>query len=413
MPIAFVMLLVGFLGFSYLVSIDAALSLVAKDLYAIFSSFVYTSIPLFVWMGYIAFHMGLSEKLFSAAYKLIGHLPGGLAVATIGACGAFGAVCGSTTATAATMGVVALPEMRRYKYSDSLATATVASGGILGVLIPPSVLFIIYGIATQQSISKLFLAGIFPGILLLVLFIATIYILTLRNPNLGPAGPKANFKERLAALRGGTGETLVIFTIVMGGLFAGFFTPTEAGAVGAASVLLVALSRRQLSRQGFFASIADTTKLSAMLFMIVAGAVIFGRFITISGVSVEMTNWAGGLPLPPFVILGIVLFILFVLGCFMDGVAVLLLTLPIVFPLIMSLGYDPIWFGVIMVTVTGLGMITPPVGLNVYVVYGVAKDVPLMTIFRGIWPFVGAILIFLVILIVFPQISVFLPGLMR
>jgi len=294
-----------------------------------------------------------------------------------------------------------------------LATATVASGGILGALIPPSVLFIIYGIATEQSISELFLAGIFPGILLLVLFIVTIYILTLRNPRLGPAGPKANFKEKVAALSGGTGETIVIFCIVIGGLFAGFFTPTEAGATGAASVLLVALSRRQLTWQGFITSVADTTKLSAMLFMLVTGAVIFGRFITISGMPTEVTGWAGGLPLPRFVILGIVLFILFVLGCFMDGVAVLLLTLPIVFPLIMTLGYDPIWFGVIMVVVTGLGMITPPVGLNVYVVYGVAKDVPLMTIFRGIWPFVGAIIICIAILIAFPQIAVFLPGLMR
>jgi len=413
MPIAFVMALVGFLGFSYLVSIGAGLNLVAKDMYAIFSSFVYTAVPMFVWMGYIAFHMGISKKLYTAAYQLIGHLRGGLAAATIGACGAFGAVCGSTTATAATMGVVALPEMRRYKYSDSLATATVASGGILGALIPPSVLFIIYGIATEQSISELFVAGIFPGILLLVLFIGTIYILTLRNPRLGPAGPKANFKEKVAALSGGTGETIAVFGIVMGGLFVGFFTPTEAGAVGAASVLLVALSRRQLSWQGFIASVADTTKLSAMIFMLVAGAVIFGRFITISGISTEVAGWAGGLPLPRFVILGIVLFFLLVLGCFMDGVAVLLLTLPIVFPLIMTLGYDPIWFGVVMVVVTGLGMITPPVGLNVYVVYGVVKDVPLVTIFRGIWPFVGAIIICIAILIAFPQIAVFLPSLMK
>jgi len=411
MPIALIMALVGFAGFSYLVSPAAAFRVVAKDLYYTFASYSLTVIPLFVWMGFLAFHSGIGTKLYTAAYKLVGHIGGSLAMATQMACAIFGAVCGSNTATAATMGAISLPEMRRYKYDDSLATASVAAGGALGVLIPPSVIFIVYGVATQQSIGKLFIAGIFPGFLLMLLYMATIYILTRRNPNLGPPGPVVSWRERLTSLTGGIWEILIVFALSIGGLFAGWFTPTEAGAVGAFGVLAVTLAERRLSWQGFKKSLVDTTRTTALIMFLVAGAVIFGRFMAVSRIPFEMAVWAGELPFPPFVIMGIILFIYLILGCFIDALALILLTIPIFYPVVVTtLGYDPIWFGVIIVMVVAMGVITPPVGMNVYIIKGVAKDVPLETIFRGIWPFLGALIICIALLIAFPQIATFLPS---
>lgn len=410
MPIAYAMIFVGFIGFTYLVSVKGGFNIIAKDFYYTFATYTLTVIPLFVWMGYIAFNSGISRRLYAAAYKLIGNQPGGLAMATQMACAAFGAVCGSQTATAGTMGAVSLPEMKRYNYDSALATASVASGGILGMMIPPSVVLIVYGIATEQSIGKLFIAGIFPGILLMLLFMGTIYVQAKLNPSLAPPGPRTSFKEKALALSGGTAETLIIFAVVIGGLLAGFFTPTEAGSVGALAVLVLSLIRRQLSWQGFTNSLVETTRVTAMIFLLITGAIIFGRFIATSHIPAEITSWAGGLPMPPVVILGIVLLAFLILGCFIDALALILLTIPIFFPLVMSLGYDPIWFGVIMVLVAGMGVITPPVGVNVYIIFGVAKDVPLMTIFSGIWPFLGALIICTIILIAFPQVALFLPS---
>ncbi len=410
MPIAYAMALIGFAGFSCLTSVSIGFSMVAKEIYSTFSSYSLSVIAMFVWMGFLAYYSGIGTRLYIFAYKLIGHFPGGLAIATQAACGVFGAICGSNTATAATMGAIALPEMKKYEYDMSLATASIAAGGVLGVLIPPSVIFIVYGMATEQSIGELFMAGIIPGIILMFLYIIAIYMLTFRNPALGPAGPRASWRERITALRGGLGEVLVIFGISMGGLFRGYFTPTEAGAIGAGGVLAVALIGRHLNWEEFKNSLFDTTKTTAMIMLMIAGAMIFGRFMAISRVPFELANWAGSLALPPFAIIGIILVIYFLLGCFIDALALVLLTIPIFYPIVVNtLGYDPIWFGVIVVMVVAMGVITPPVGMNVYIIKGVAPEVPLEVIFKGIWPFLAAITVCLIILIAFPQIATFLP----
>lgn len=412
MPIAFAMALVGFVGFSYLTSVNAAFNMLAKEIYSTFSSYTLSVIAMFIWMGFLAKYSGIGARLFVFAYKSIGHLPGGLAIATQAACATFGAICGSNTATAATIGAIALPEMKKYQYDSSLATASVAAGGVLGVLIPPSVIFIIYGVATEQSVGKLFVAGILPGILLMLLYMATVYWLAKRNPHLGPAGPKASWQERFAALRGGLGEVLVVFLLSIGGLFAGWFTPTEAGAVGAGGVLAASLVRRSLSWEGFNKSLIDATRTTAMIMLLVAGAMVFGRLMAISRIPFELASWAGGLELAPFAVMSIILLIYLILGCFIDALALVLLTIPIFYPVVVNtLGYDPIWFGVIIVMTVAMGVITPPVGMNVYIIKGVAPEVPLEVIYKGIWPFLGALLICLALLMLFPQLATFLPSL--
>lgn len=413
MPIAFAMAVVGFAGFSYLVSPAVGFSMVATETYSVLSSYNLSVIAMFVWMGFLAYYSGIGTRLYIFAYKLMGHHAGGLAIATQVACAIFGAICGSNTATAATMGAIALPEMRKYKYDNSLAAASIAAGGALGVLIPPSVVLIVYGIATEQSIGKLFFAGIIPGILLTLLYIGAIIVVTKRNPQLGPAGPKAPWSEVFSALKGGLGEALAVFCLSMGGLFAGWFTPTEAGAIGAAGVLTVALIGRKLSWEGFMNSILDSTRTTAMIMFMVAGATIFGRFIAITRIPFEIASWAGSLPFPPFVVVGIILLVYLVLGCFIDALALVLLTVPIFYPVVVNtLGYDPIWFGVIIVLVVAMGVITPPVGMNVYVIKGIAPDIPLEVIFKGIWPFLIALVICLGLLIAFPPIATFLPDLL-
>ena len=411
-PISFAMIFVGLLGFSILVNPSAAFSMATAELYANFSSYSLSVIPMFIWMGFIAYYSGVGGSLYNFSYKMIGHKPGGLAIATQAACAMFGAICGSNTATAATMGAIALPEMRKYKYDDSLSSASIAAGGALGVLIPPSVIFIIYGISSEQSIGKLFLAGIVPGILLMLLYMATIYILVKRKPQLGPAGPKAGWKERIDSLKNGLLEIIITFLISIGGLFAGWFTPTEAGAVGAGSILIITIIRRRMTWDGFKKSLNDTVRTTAMIMLMVAGAIIFGRFIAVSRLPFALANWATSLALPPFGVITAILLIYLILGCFIDALALVLLTIPIFFPVAVTiLGYDPIWFGVIIVMVVAMGVITPPVGMNVYIIKGVAKDIPTETIFKGVWPFLIAICVCLAILIVFPQIVTFLPNL--
>ena len=409
-PVAFCMALVGFLGFGYLVSPEAALNIIAKDFYSVFSSYSLTVVPLFVFMGQILFYAGISRKIYDAAYAWLGHYKGGLAMATVGACASFSAICGSTNATAATMATVALPEMKRFKYSDELATGVVAAGGSLGILIPPSVIFIVYGIMTEQSIGKLFMAGILPGILLSALFILTIYIWVSMNPKMAPSVEKQNFKLKIRSLTGLI-AVIILFILVMGGLFLGIFTPTEAGAVGALGGLVIPLVRRQLAWKGFIAAVYSSTQTTCMIFMIVAGATVFGHFLAVTNIPSVLSDWVVGLPLPPWAIMIVVMFFFFIGGCFMDALGMILLTIPIFFPVAVALGYDPIWFGVVIVLVTELGVITPPVGINVYVVSGIAKDVPLEVIFKGAFPFVLTLLAYLVIMIFFPQIALFLPSL--
>ena len=333
-------------------------------------------------------------------------------MATILACTAFAAISGSSLATSATMGTVALPEMKRYKYDPKLATGSVAAGGTLGILIPPSVVLVLYGVYTQQSIGKLLIAGIFPGLLLSFLYIITTSIHCRLNPNLAPPGPKATSKERLMALKD-VWPILVLFVVMMGGIYTGIFTPTEAGAAGAFGAFLFVLCKRRLTPQNLLTSLLETGRTTAMIFCIVIGADIFGYFLAVTRIPYELAGIATVLPLPPHVILLFILVMYLGLGCFMDALAMMIITVPIVFPVIMALGFDPIWFGVIIVLVMEMGMITPPVGMNVYVISGVAKDVPLFTIFRGIVPYLGALMVGTAILVAFPQIALYLPGLMR
>ena len=412
MPVGFLMALIGCIGFGSIVSFDASLNLLAKDVFSVFGSYSLTVIPLFVFMGQLAFHSGISSRLFDSAYKFIGNLPGGLAIATIGACAAFAAICGSTNATAATMASATLPEMKRYNYKPELATGVVAAGGSLGILIPPSIIFIVYGILTEQSIGKLFMAGILPGILLTFLMVVSILIWTTLRPELGPRGPKTTWKEKIASLSGVV-ETLIIFILVMGGLFGGVFTPTEAGAVGAFSTLMVAIIKRNLTFEGFISSLFETTRTSCMILVIVAGATIFGHFLAISRIPYDIAGWISTVALPPAIIMSLIILVYFVGGCFIDSLALIMLTIPIFYPVVLQFGYDPIWFGVIIVLVTQIGVITPPVGVNVYVVSGVARDVPLGVIFKGVIPMLIAMLITTFLLIPFPQIALFLPGLLR
>ncbi len=342
----------------------------------------------------------------------LGVAGGGLAMATVGACAGFSAISGSTNATAATMATVTLPEMKRYGYDMGLATGTVAAAGSLGILIPPSVIFIVYGILTEQSIGKLFAAGIFPGILLSVLFLLVIYVRVLRNPSLAPPGPKTSIRKKLKSFIGVL-ETILLFGMVMGGIFFGIFTPTEAAAAGAFLTLVLAIVRKQLTWQGFLNSIADTTRISCMVMVIVAGATIFGHFMAITRVPFELADWVSNLPLPGYAIMMVIILIYLFGGCFMDAFAMIMLTIPIFFPVSQALGYDPIWFGVVIVLISEMGVITPPVGINVYVVYGVAKDVPLEVIFKGVLPMLLALLICNLAILLFPQIALFLPSLMR
>ena len=412
MPVGFAMGFLGLIGFSYVVNFSAGLNLLARDVWDVFSSYNLTVIPLFVFMGQIAFHAGISRRLYDSAYVLLGHRRGGLAMTTVGACAAFSAICGSTNATAATMATVALPEMKRYGYDMGLATGTVAAAGSLGILIPPSVIFIVYGILTEQSIGKLFAAGILPGILLSFLFLLTIHLRVMINPSLAPPGPKSNIREKFRSFTGIL-ETMILFALVMGGIFFGLFTPTEAAATGAFMTLLIALIRRQLHWKGFIQSLADTTKISCMIMVIVTGAVIFGHFMAITRIPYTLADYVSSLPLPPHAIIGVIILVYLIGGCFMDALAMIMLTIPIFFPVVQTLGFDPIWFGVVIVLITEMGVITPPVGINVYVVYGVARDVPLEKIFKGVFPMLISLLVCNLLLILFPQIALWLPSLMR
>ncbi len=413
MPVAYVMLVVGMTGFAYIRSPAAMFSISAQTIYNTFAYYSLLVVPMFVWMGYIAFHSGLSSRIYDATYKVMGSLKGGLLLATIAACTAFGAICGSTTATSATMSAVALPEMKKYKYDSSLSTATVAAAGILGVMIPPSVIFILYGISAGESIRKLFLAGIFPGLLLMVLFMLAAYLQTVRNPALAPAGNRVPWPEKFQAVISGGVEVIIIFVAVMGGLFAGVFTPTEAGAVGVFATLVVAVIRRQLSWSGFVSSLIDSVRISSMIMFLVAAASIYGRFLAVTGLPTGLAGWAVQLPLPPVAVLAIIMLIYLVLGFFIDALALILLTVPIFHPVAVELGFDPVWFGVIIVLALGMGVITPPVGANVYVVAGIDKETPVMDIFRGIGWYLAAIIVCVIVITVFPQIALFLPNLIH
>jgi C4-dicarboxylate transporter DctM subunit len=410
MPVAFAMALVGFVGFTYLTTPEAALGLLGRDIFDTFSSYPLSVIPMFILMGTFAFASGISQRLYKTTYTWVGALPGGLTMATVFACAGFGAICGSSTATAATMGQIALPEMKKYKYDDALATGTVAAAGTLGILIPPSTVLIVYGYLTEESIGKLFIAGVLPGIIMSIFFAATVALLCWRNPAIGPPGVPTSWKEKLRVMTGII-EAVILFLLAIGGLFLGWFSPTQSGAIGAGGALLIGLARRQLSWQTFIDACREALRTSCLVIFIITGAVIFGHFMAVSRIPFVLAEWLGGLPIHPMAVMVVIIFIYFIGGFFMDAMGLIVLTVPIFFPLVKELGFDPIWFGVIIVLVGEMGVITPPVGVNVFVIKGIAPDVPLETIFKGIFPFLVALIIVTVILLVFPQIATFLPSL--
>jgi C4-dicarboxylate transporter, DctM subunit len=413
MPVAFVMLVLGMGGIAWIKSPAAALGAASSIMYGTFANYALVVVPLFTWMGYIGYHSGISEHLYDAAYKLLGRLKGGLAMATTIACAAFGAICGSTTATSATFAALALPEMKKRGYNRSLATANVAASGILGVLIPPSVIFIVYASITAESVAKLFIAGIFPGLLLMALFMGAIYLVVARHPEKAPPGPSFPWKERMTALAKGGIEVIIIFAAVIGGLLAGLFTGTEAGSVGCFATLLVVLARRALTWKGFVNSLKDTVRTATMVMFLVGAAAVYGEFLGLTRLPMLVADWVVALPLPPSAVMLGILIMLMAMGCFVDALAMVLLTIPIFYPAAMSLGFDGTWFGVIMTLALGMGVLTPPVGANVYVVYAVDKDTPVMEIFRGVWPYLISLWICCLVLLLFPQVVLFLPNLMN
>jgi C4-dicarboxylate transporter DctM subunit len=412
MPVSFAMAVVGFFGFAYVVSLHAALNMIAADLWSTFSKYGLTVIPLFIFMGYLAFNAGIAERLYDAAYKWMGHWRGGLAIATIGADELFAAICGSNTATAATMGAVALPQMEKYNYDTRLSSGTVVTGGTLGTVMPPSVVLIIIGLQTEQSIVKLFLAGILPAIVLGLLFVLTISLLCRLYPQYGPAGPRFSLAEKIKSLLG-VMEAVTIFVLVIGGLYFGLFTPTEAGAAGVFFTLIVSVATRRLSWKGFMDSVRETLKISCMVYMLVTGAIIFGRFLAVTRLPFMVADFAAALPVSPYVILAIVLVIYLLGGCFMDSLGFLVLTIPIFFPLGMALNFNPIWYSVLLTMVTTMGAITPPVGVNIYVIKALAPEIKLGTIFQSVSFFLLACVISIIILILFPQLALFIPNLIH
>ncbi|MFC1868829.1 TRAP transporter large permease subunit [Thermodesulfobacteriota bacterium] len=411
MPIALAMGLVGFLGMAYVNGLMPGLNVMGTTAHTISSSYSMSVVPLFVLMGAFCYHAGLSKELYYAVYRWIGHFPGGLAMATIGACASFAAVSGSSVATTATMGMVALPEMKRYKYDTGLAAGCIAAGGSIGILIPPSVILVLYGILTEQSIGKLFAAGFIPGILEALFYMFTIYILCKRNPLLGPKGERADFKQRIRSLRA-TWGVVVLFVIVIGGIYMGVFTPTEAAGAGAFGALIFSLGRRRLNWKTFRDSLEETSKTTAMVFLILIGAALLGYFLAVTRLPFELSTFVSELNVNRYIILGMIILLYLILGAIMSSLAMIVLTVPIIFPVIETLGFDPIWFGILIVRVVEIGQITPPVGINVYVLKGVAKDLTLQGIFKGVLPFLIADICHVALLIAVPQIATFLPGLM-
>ncbi len=408
-PVAIAMGLVGAVGLGLLNGWDSVAFILGRAPFEAVFPVGLSVVPLFVMMGAFASYGGLSRALYSASAAFCGHFRGGLGIATIGASALFGAVCGSSMATAATMGRVAMPEMRRLGYQDSLASATIAAGGTLGVMIPPSVLLIVYGLLTEQSIGKLFAAGVFPGILGMFLYMAAIWIRTARHPELGPAAPRVAWAGRWLAMRG-VWRVVLLFSVVLGGMYVGWFSPTEAAAIGAAGAVLLAALARKLDRKTLVAGLSETVLTTAMIFLILIGAAVFNYFIEASGLPDATIEAVTELHWNRYAVLLVLCVLFIVLGCVMDSLSMIMLTIAGVFPLVTSLGFDPIWFGVMLVTLAEIGMITPPVGMNLFVLQGVVPHLKMPVMIRGITPFVVADLLRLALLVAFPAIALWLPS---
>lgn len=408
-PVGMAMGLVGVTGFGVIAGFGPALKLIGQTSMRTVTDYTFGVIPMFLLMGAFVSNSGMSRELFRAANTFIGHLKGGLGLATILACGGFAAISGSSVATAATFSTVAYPEMRRLKYPESFAAGTIAAGGTLGAMFPPSTVLVVYGIITEQDISKLFMAGLIPGIIAILMYMTTIVIIGLVRPNLLPAAPKSSWKERLDAIKD-IWAPFSLFLFVIGGLYGGLFTPTEAGGVGAGGAFIIGVLRRRLDREKILNSLLQATRTAAAVFTVLIGALIFGYFLTITGTPQKVTAFLGGLGLGPYGVLALILLMYLVLGCLMDAMAMIILTVPIVYPVILSLGFDPIWFAVIIVMTVELGLIHPPVGMNVFVIKSVVPELTFSRIFKGVAPFIVTDLIRLGLLIAFPILATWLPA---
>jgi C4-dicarboxylate transporter DctM subunit len=411
MHIGVTMGLTAFVGIALLTNLDSAFGKLAHTAFSQSSTYMMSVIPLYMLMGEIAFLSGLSQDAYKTVNKWLGHLPGGLAMATIGACAAFAAVQGSSTAGSVIMVSIAYPEMKSRKYANSMALGCIAAGGTMGILIPPSAAFVLYGIITEQSIGKLFTAGIIPGILLTLLFWALIYIWCKRNPALGPPGPAVGWRERLISLKD-LWAVVVLFGLVMGGIYFGIFNATEAAAVGVVAAFFISLIRRRLSKEGLKRSVLNTIRTTGMIFVMVIGAMLFNYLLSLSGLTTALAEVCMGLPVPPVGIVIAIVLLYAILGALMDDWAMMLIVVPAVLPTVLALGFDPIWFGVITVIMMEMGMILPPVGFNVFVMAGMVKDVPMTEVYSGIWPFALAMASLVGFIIVFPDLALFLPRVM-
>jgi len=408
--LGFAMALVGFVGFGAVVSWGAAANLLAKDLYDVFASYGFTVIPLFVLMGQVAYNAVIAKRLFDAAYKFIGHIPGGLALATVAGATAFKAICGSSPATAATFASVAVPEMDRYGYDKRLSTGVVASVGTLGILIPPSVTLIVFGIITEQSIGRLFLGGIVPGLVIAAFFAVTIIVWCRIDPSLGPKGARSSWRERLAAMPEVV-WVLLVFVVIIGGLMKGFFTPTEAGSVGTFAVILLAVAQRGMGLRGFVKSLSESLRTACMVLMLIAGSTILGHFLAVTKIPMLASAWVVSLPVNRHLIMVFIALIYLVGGSFLDDLAFMILATPIFFPAVVQLGFDPLWFGMLIAITVMIGVVIPPVAMNVFVVKNITK-VPFGTIYKGAVPFLAGLVATAALLFAFPQLATFLPALL-
>ena len=408
-PVGMAMGLVGVCGYSYIVGSGPALKLIGQTSMRTVTDYTFGVIPMFMLMGAFVSVSGVSRELFRAANAFIGHLRGGLGVATVLACGGFAAICGSSVATAATFSSVAYPEMRRFGYPQSFSTGVIAAGGTLGAMLPPSTVLAVYAILTQQDIGKLFMAGIVPGLLAMLMYVLTIFIIVKVRPDWLPRGESTSWAERFAGLKD-VWAPLLLFVFVIGGLYGGFFTPTEAGGVGATGAFLLGVLRGKLDRTKTLEALLSATRTAAAVFTVLIGALIFGYFLTITQVPQKLTGFLTEMGLGRYEVLALIMVMYLILGCLMDAMAMIILTVPIIFPVIVQLGFDPIWFGIIIVMTVELGLIHPPVGMNVFVIKSVVPDVSFTTIFKGVIPFILTDLLRLVILIAFPIIALWLPG---
>ena len=401
---------VGFLGYAIIIGFGPAYGMVSQIPFTTMAWYPLTCVPLFIFMGVVIFQSGVGKDLYTTAYTLVGQLRGGLAMATVIACALFAAITGVSSPALATLGKVAVPEMKKYKYDEKLALGSLACAGTTAFLIPPSVAFIIYGILTETSIARLFMAGFLPGALLTGLFIATIVIITTVNPDAGPAGPKTTFKEKVVSLKY-TWPMVVLFLLVLGGIYGGVFTPTEAGAIGAFGALVVSVFMRRLTFRKFFDAVLEAGQTTAFIMLLIIGAYILMKFLAVSKLTILLGTTVANLPVPPMAVFGAIMVLYIILGMFLDIMSAVILTIPVLFPVVIHLGFDPLWYGVMLVILIEMGLVTPPVGMDAFVLSGVT-GIPLVTIFRGVAPFLVAAVVCIILLAIFPQIALFLPSTM-